>query len=210
MRRLGVIIPALLAMSGRVTMLGISRWAGKGGSYPTVQRFFYTPLPWPILFWPFFCCHCLRRIHTYLIAGDEVVVTKSGKKTYGLGRFFSSLSNQPVSALAFFNLSLVSVEARKAFPLRLEQRLPADNQPQSESGCESAPKRKRGRPKGSKNKDKTQVVLNAQLQRIKGMLVALMGKLNGVVGVSYLLLDGAFGNNYALQMAVASGLATDF
>ena len=40
--QLGVIITALLTMSGRVTMLGISRWAGKGGSYRTVQRFFYT------------------------------------------------------------------------------------------------------------------------------------------------------------------------
>ena len=30
-------------MSGRVTMLGISRWAGKGGSYRTIQRFFVTP-----------------------------------------------------------------------------------------------------------------------------------------------------------------------
>jgi len=31
---------ALLAMTGRVTMLGISRWTGKGGSYRTLQRFF--------------------------------------------------------------------------------------------------------------------------------------------------------------------------
>src|ERR687895_17232 len=33
---------AMLVMTGRVTMLGMSRWAGKGGSYRTVQRFFYT------------------------------------------------------------------------------------------------------------------------------------------------------------------------
>ena len=32
------IISAVLAMSGRVTMLGISRWTGQGGSYRTVQR----------------------------------------------------------------------------------------------------------------------------------------------------------------------------
>ena len=30
---------AMLAMTGRVTMLGLSRWAGKGGSYRTIQRF---------------------------------------------------------------------------------------------------------------------------------------------------------------------------
>jgi len=30
----------MLSMTGRVTMLGVSRWAGPGGSYRTVQRFF--------------------------------------------------------------------------------------------------------------------------------------------------------------------------
>jgi len=39
MRRLSRIAQAMLSMSGRVTMLGLSRWAGKGGSYRTVQRF---------------------------------------------------------------------------------------------------------------------------------------------------------------------------
>ena len=41
-RQLSRISMALLAMSGRVTMLGLSRWAGHGGSYRTVQRFFAT------------------------------------------------------------------------------------------------------------------------------------------------------------------------
>ena len=47
---------------------------------------------------------------TYLLAGDEVVVTKSGKKTYGVDRFFSSISGKSVSGLSFFALSLVSAE----------------------------------------------------------------------------------------------------
>ncbi len=49
-RQLSRIIAALLAMTGRVTMLGLSRWAGTGGSYRTVQRFFYTVIPWGIVF----------------------------------------------------------------------------------------------------------------------------------------------------------------
>ncbi|MDV7389919.1 transposase, partial [Arthrospira platensis SPKY1] len=44
-RQFSLIIPALLAMTGRVTMLGISRWTEKGGSYRTVQRFFHTSIP---------------------------------------------------------------------------------------------------------------------------------------------------------------------
>ena len=39
-RQLSRIIGAMLAMTGRVTMLGIARWGGDGGSYRTVQRFF--------------------------------------------------------------------------------------------------------------------------------------------------------------------------
>jgi len=44
---------AILVMTGRVTMLGISHWVSKGGSgsYRTVQRFFSIASPWAILFW---------------------------------------------------------------------------------------------------------------------------------------------------------------
>jgi len=45
-RQLTLIIEAMLAMTGRVTMLGISRWAEKGGSYRTIQRFFNAPHDW--------------------------------------------------------------------------------------------------------------------------------------------------------------------
>src|SRR6266849_1192971 len=36
---------AMLVMTGRVTMLGLSRWAGTGGSDRTVQRFYATGRP---------------------------------------------------------------------------------------------------------------------------------------------------------------------
>ncbi|MEH2184318.1 MAG: hypothetical protein V7K56_35675, partial [Nostoc sp.] len=32
-------------------LLGISRWAGIGGSYRTMLRFFHTVIPWATLFW---------------------------------------------------------------------------------------------------------------------------------------------------------------
>ena len=40
LRQLGVIVEAMLCMNGRITMLGISRWTSKGGSYRTIQRFY--------------------------------------------------------------------------------------------------------------------------------------------------------------------------
>jgi IS4 transposase len=65
MRQLSRIIMAMLAMSGRVTMLGISRWAGTGGSYRTVIRFFHTGIPWATVFWVFFRRHSHQMMFIY-------------------------------------------------------------------------------------------------------------------------------------------------
>ena len=179
-------------------------WAGKGGSYRSVQRLFYTPLCWPNLLWIFFRQHCWRRHDTYLLVGDEVVVTKSGKHTYGLGRFFSSLYQQPVPGLAFFGLSLVSMEQGHAYPVRIEQVI---RPPQSLKPCLRLEKKPgRGRPKGSKNKDKTSVSLNRELLHIKSMITALLELMWGSISPTHLALDGHFGNNYAVQMARRVGL----
>ena len=102
LRQFSRIVSAMLVLTGRVTMLGISRWAGQGGSYRTVQRFFSTVIPWGTLFWVFFRQHLYRTEDVYLLAGDEVVVTKAGKQTYGLDRFFSSLYGKPVPGLSLF------------------------------------------------------------------------------------------------------------
>jgi len=82
LRQMSRVVTAMLAMSGRVTMLGISRWAERGGSYRTIQRFFYQIIPWAQVFWSFFAEHLLDRKDTYLLAGDESVITKAGRMTY--------------------------------------------------------------------------------------------------------------------------------
>jgi len=207
------IVVALLAMTGRITMLGISRWAGQGGSYRTVQRFFSQALPWAMLFWVFFRQHVYRADEVYLLVGDEVVATKAGKLTYGLDRFFASLYGKPVPGLAFFTLSLVSVQARRSFPMRVEQVVRSEAEKaaskakaaakKAKSPCE---KRRPGRPKGSKNTPKAEVTLTPELGRITGWLDALLHLIAGVVSLTYLVLDGHFGNHNALHMARQSNL----
>ncbi len=88
MRHFSLIVPALLTMTGRVTMLSISRWTEKGGSYRTVQRFFATALPWTQLLVKFFETHLFSFDREYILAGDATTITKSGKQTHGIGRFF--------------------------------------------------------------------------------------------------------------------------
>ena len=138
-------------------MLGLSRWAGSGGSYRTVQRFFSTVIPWATLFWVFFRQHIYCPEEVYLLAGDEVVVTKAGKTTHGLDRFFSSLYGKPVPGLAFFALSLVSVQKRRSFPVRVEQVVRSEAEKAASKAkaaakqpkTSHAPLRRPGRPKGS-------------------------------------------------------------
>jgi len=196
LRQFGKITFALLAMTGRVTMLGISRWAGQGGSYRTVQRFFYTVLPWAMLLWVFFRQHLHRPDDVYLLAGDEVVISKAGDQTYGLDRFFASLQSRVIPGLAFFTLALtlapampsagVSTQQRRSFPVRIEQVVRSEAEKaasQAKTAAKRAPKplepRKRGRPKGSKNQAAREVTLSPELLRIQALLEAQLRLMSG-------------------------------
>jgi putative transposase len=212
-RQLSRITLGMLTMTGRVTMLGIARWTGDGASYRTIQRFFATALPWAQLFWRFFRQHLFQTDDLYLLAGDEVVVTKAGKHTHGLGRFFSSIYQHAVPGLAFFSLALVSTKDRRAFPMRIEQvvRTEAEQaatkaQTTAKQTKAPAPKRKPGRPKGSKNTPKAAATLSPELQRIQTLVQDLLQLIAGLFPLTYLLLDGHFGNSPSLQMAQQCGL----
>lgn len=206
-RQLSRIIVAMMAMTGRVTMRGLARWAGTGGSYRTIQRFFATVIPWGILFWVFFRHYVYRSEDVYLLAGDEVIVTKAGKSTHGLDRFFASLYGKPIPGVAFCTLSLVSVQARRSFPMRVEQVVRSDAEKAASKAKAAAKKAKSpgakgrpGRPKGRKNTPKADVPLTPELGRISGWLDALLRLIAGVVSLPYVVLDGHFGHHNALHM----------
>jgi putative transposase len=88
LKQMILIVEAMLAMTGRVTMLGLSGWTEKGGSYRTVQRFFKEKIDWAALRWQLIKQHTQEVKGVWLLIGDEVVVSKSGKETHGLGIFF--------------------------------------------------------------------------------------------------------------------------
>lgn len=217
--QLNVIVTALLAMTGRVTMLGISRWAGEGGSYRTVQRFFNTPIAWAKVHW---CLirHCfLSSNDVFIIGGDETVVTKSGKITHGIDRFFSSLYEKVVPGLSFFTFSLISTKHRISFPLMIQQIVRSEEKTKcaedlistgynKEDQNKSEPEKKNapGRPKGSKNKSKENVDLSPYLCFIQSMLKKVLQLIGNGTILIYIVFDGAFGNNNALQMVKQCGL----
>ena|SRR5437879_2711751 len=126
-------------------------------------------MPGATLFWVFFRHHVYRAEEVSLLVGDEVVATKAGTHTHGLDRFFSSLYSKPVPGLAFFALSLVSIQQRRAFPLRVEHVVRSDAakaatkaQAEAKQRTSSTAKRRPGRPKGRKNTPKADVPLTPE------------------------------------------------
>ena len=212
-RHLAQIIPALLTMTGRVTMLGLSRWTEKGGSYRTLQRFFATALPWTEMLVQFFRTHL--SVGARVSVGGRCHDRDQSRHTDARDRaFFSGLVGQVVRGVEFFVLSLVDVTQRKAYPLAVQQtvRSAAEKAAIKERKKPRAKRSKKpqgspkGRPKGSRNKDKNEVKLSDELLRINALLVTLLQLLRVFVRVNYLALDGHFGHQQAVLMAQQNDL----
>jgi putative transposase len=208
-RQLAHIVVAVLTMAGRITQRGISRWTDPGGSYRTIQRFFQTHIDWLAVNGTFFLNFVWDRKGVYLLAGDETVVSKSGKRTFGLDRFFSSLCERAIPAVACFSIALIHVGKRQAYSLSNEQVVRTDQEKQQakdrkqkrkERAKKKEPAKPKGRPKGSKNQDKADKILSAELVRIQAQAQKVCTWLKKRLAVSYFVLDGHFGNALACQM----------
>jgi hypothetical protein len=207
LRQLTRVIEAMLAISGRVTMKGLSRWSEKGGSYRTIQRFFTTQLDWLQLNWLIIRHRLVDRDDVVLLSGDHVVVTKAGKTTYGLDRFFSSLYGKAVPGLCFLSLSLISVTRRLSYPVLTEQvtksvapSVPASRPKKKKSG------NPRGRPKGSKNRNRREVDLSPSLLFIQHQIKKVLDQIGETFKIVYFVFDGELGHHDALQMVRQVGL----
>jgi putative transposase len=141
-RQLRHVVYAMLCSPKRATMLGLSRWTEKGGSYRTLQRLYHRPINWLLIHWAFIKIHLLRSEGCYVLAGDEVVVSKAGKKTHGVGRFYSGLAQRVIPSVSFLALALIDVQQRRSYPLHIQQLLPAASH---EKNSAPAAKRPRGR-----------------------------------------------------------------
>ena len=200
-RQMSQVVFGMLVAGGRITMLGLSRWTEKGGSYRTIQRFYHSVLSWRVIQWLFFRERFLKSEDEYIIAGDEVVVSKAGKETYGLDRFFSGIQQQVIAGLSFFTFSLVNVREEQSYPMQATQMVKSAEEKAASKAKAEAKKvqktgepKKRGRPKGSKNKDKQEVVLNPELVRIQKALQSLLETVGTAIPLKYVALDGHFGN----------------
>lgn len=208
LRQMSWVVYGMLISNGRITMLELSRWTEKGGSYRTIQRLYHTPLLWLPIQWILFISQFHQTDREYIAAGDEVVFGKAGKETYGLGRFFSSLQNRVIPGLAFFVFSLIDVQERQSYPIQAVQMVkePKQQKKKEKEKPTQAKKRPVGRPKGSKNKKDQKPILSAELLRIQPVLQAFLAVLKGILTVRYLVMDGHFGNYPSAWMVLQTGL----
>ena len=140
------------------------------------------------------------------IAGDGTTISKSGKASYGLGRYFSSIVNRPIKGLSFFSYSIVNVNRRCSFPMLMRQLTKADQARSEEKREQPDEKRKRGRPKGRKNKNRRDIPLSPMNHKLQTYLKEVLDVIGDTIKITYCLLDGAFGNNEAIQMVRRVGL----
>ena len=212
-RQLSQVLFGMLVASGRITMLGLSRWTEQGGSYRTIQRLYHRVLPWKAIHWLFFRKCLLKPDDEYIVAGDEVVVSKAGKETHGLDRFFSGLQQRVIPGLSFFAFSLVNVREERSYPLQVtqmvksaEEKAASKMKAEAKRASATTEKKKPGRPKGSKNKAKQNVVFNPELVRIQNALQSLLITVGTTIPLRYVALDGHFGNAPSAAMVRQANL----
>lgn len=141
----------------------------------------------------------------YILALDETVEGKSRKSTYGMSRFFSSTLDKVINGISFSALSLIDTKGGVSYMLGVEQLIYTDKDrarilAQKEEKKEAKKRqaageaKRKGRQKGSKNKQK-EAVDNPSFRAFKSLLEVVMPKLKTVklkLPICYFVADGAF------------------
>ena len=87
-----------------------------------------------------------------------------------------------------------------------QKRQPAKPKQKQKKGKEKFEKKKPERPKGSKNKDKQEVVLNPELLRIQKAMQTLLGTVGRTIALKYVAMNGHFGNYSSVPMVRQANL----
>jgi len=195
-KKLTIIVESILAMSGRVTMLSIARWNGKY-SYRTIERFFDMKIDWLTIKW-----NLIKDVlgTELILVADESTITKAGKATFGIGKYYSGLLSKAVNSIQIITFSIVDVKRRRSFPIFTRQLQKYRSKNSSKKKYAKA-----GRPKGSKNKNSENIQLTGLFRVIYFYLSFILNKVK-IPKLRYVVYDGALGNNQGVQAIRRNGL----
>lgn len=205
---LAIIVQSILSLSRPVTTLSIARISPL--SYRTIQRFYALKnVNWLLVNLLLFKAFVYKQGRIYLLAADETVEGKAGKHTYGLSHFYSSIIQKAIKSVSFLAIVLIDVEAKKSFFVTCQQLIanPKKPGPEKTPTIAALPKSK-GRPKGSKNKPKTEPE-GASYQTLKTLLSLVTSQLRFFLpelSCFHLVLDGFYGHEDYLLLALENKL----
>jgi hypothetical protein len=202
------IIIAMLSMTGSKTMLNISRYTKDETCYKTIERFYNRVIPWLemnlILINKFISFSGL----VVLLASDETVASKAGKKTFGIDYFFSSIIQKPIKSLCFSGLSIIIPDKKKSYPLLMSQLVFTPEEKEVAKAKKEKTKKskggKKGRPKGSKNKKVKAEVLAPTFRLLQEQLIKVKTVLK--LMIKHFVGDGKYGNNTCAKLCKESGM----
>jgi len=119
---LEIILETILAVPGKINFKNLSRFCKY--SEKTISRNFRKPFSFIEMNKELIKKIAVKFNTLFLLAIDCSFVSKSGKKTYGLGRFFNGSKSRAEKGLEIFMTSMVSPVLNTAFALRAYQTIP--------------------------------------------------------------------------------------
>jgi putative transposase len=213
--------------TGKFSLTNLHRWVfGPGTRLRSIERFFASTHDWGLSSAELISGFLTRLsvpisglLGDWALATDETVGKKAGCATHGIGFHYSSKESKVIKSVAVLNLSLLHVSTKLSLPICQEQLVfstvdrsekPKKHLVKAPPQVPSAPPKKAGRPKGSKNRPKEVVALAYTfqvLERVLGSFFKLFTQyLSKIIQIKYLVGDGGFGNNTVAKIAEAQKL----
>jgi hypothetical protein len=119
---LSIILETILAVPGKINFRNLSRFCKY--SEKTISRNYRKPIAFLELNLKLINKIVARFEALFLLAIDCSFISKSGKKTYGIGRYFNGSKSRAEKGLEIFMTSLVAPALNTAFALRAYQTIP--------------------------------------------------------------------------------------
>lgn len=120
-----ILFKTVLALSGRVNFSNLSRYSDlneKTYSRNFRRHFDFTH------FNSLGIEQVYNPSHEYLLAGDASYIPKSGKETYGLGKFWNGVQSRSMKGLEISNFAIVDVHDKTAYTLKVDQVPPSNDE----------------------------------------------------------------------------------
>jgi hypothetical protein len=120
-----ILFKTVLALSGRVNFSNLSRYSDlneKTYSRNFRRHFDFTH------FNSLGIEQVYNPSHEYLLAGDASYIPKSGKETYGLGKFWNGVQSRSMKGLEISNFAIVDVNDKTAYTLKADQVPPSNDE----------------------------------------------------------------------------------